>query len=81
MTKFKFKTRLDIGPQVVELVISVRKQKQMGGGAWGLTGLIMLQSTVMMSILGSYGGNMRCAREGCFFENVKMNQFKRAPQG
>ena len=31
--------------------------------------------------LGSYGGNMRCAREGCFFKNVKMNQFKRAPQG
>ena len=43
-----------------------------------LTGLTMSQSTV---IFGLYGGNMRCAREGCFFENVKMNQFKRAPQG
>ena len=49
VTKFKFKIRLDIGPQVVELVINVRKQKQMGG-VWDSTGLIMLQSTVMMSI-------------------------------
>ena len=63
---------------MVELVIDVRKQKQTGGGACGLTGLIMLPSTV---IFGLYGGNMRCAREGCVFENVKMNQFKRAPQG
>ena len=45
----KIQVRLDIGPQVVELVINVRKQKQMGG-VWDSTGLIMLQSTVMMSI-------------------------------
>ena len=31
----KIQVRLDIGPQVVELVIDVRKQKQTGeGGLW-----------------------------------------------
>ena len=58
----------------------MRGNKKQMGGARDSTGLIMLQSTVMMSIWACM--EVTCDVRGrVVFENVKVNQFKKAPHG